>query len=136
MAPVIRVAVCGSTLHMAGLAACLEANPDVEVLRVPAEAAALLQSLDEPAPAVVAFDLGEMPGDLVLALLRDRPEVILVGVDPSSDRLLLLSGRQAQPVSAAELLQAITGDVMGASLPNSTSGNSHVEEATGSRGAR
>jgi len=109
----IRVAVCGSSLYMAGLAASLQANPDVDVTRIPANAAALSQSLDELAPAVVAFDLYEMPGDLAISLLRDRPELVLIGVDPSSDRMLLLSGRQERPVSAAELLQAITGGSVG-----------------------
>ena len=109
MTPQIRVAVCGSSLYMAALAANLQANPNVAVLRIPANTAALSQGLDELAPAVVAFDLGEMPGDLAISLLRDRPEVILIGVDPSSDRMLVLSGRQEQPVSAAELLQAIIG---------------------------
>jgi DNA-binding NarL/FixJ family response regulator len=114
----IRVAVCGSSIHMAGLAASLQANPDVDVSRIPANPAALSQSLDELAPAVVAFDLGGMPGDLAISLLRDRPELILVGVDPSSERMLLLSGRQERPVSAAELLQAITGGSVGGSPLN------------------
>jgi hypothetical protein len=103
----IRAAVCGSSLYIAGLAASLQANPDVVVLRIPANTVALSQSIDEFAPALVAFDLGEMPGDLAISLLRDRPELILVGVDPSSDKMLVLSGRHEQPVSAAELLRAI-----------------------------
>lgn len=103
-----RIAVCGSSLHMAGLAASLQAVPNVTVLRVAADAAALAQTIDELAPAVVAFDLGEMPGDLAFTLLRNRPEIILIGVDPSSDRLLMLSGRQAQPVSGADLVRLIT----------------------------
>jgi hypothetical protein len=98
---------------MAGLAASLQATPDVAVLRIPATPAALSQSLDERAPAAIAFDLGEMPGDLVVSLLRDRPDLILIGFDPSSDKMLLLSGRQERPVSAAELLQAITGGSVG-----------------------
>jgi len=108
MTHTIRVAVCGSSLYMASLAASLKANPDVEVARIPANTAALTQSLDEFAPAAVAFDLDEIPGDLAISLLRDRTDLTLIGVDPSSDKLLLLSGRQEQPVSAAELLQAIT----------------------------
>ena len=104
----IRAAVCGSSLYIAGLAASLQANPDVVVLRIPANTGALSQSIDEFAPALVAFDMGEMPGDLAISLLRDRPELILVGVDPSSDKMLVLSGRHEQPVSAAELLRAIT----------------------------
>ena len=118
MAPKIRVAVCGSSLYMTALAASLQAHPDVAVLRIPASAAALAQGLDELSPAVIAFDLGELPGDVAISLLRDRPELILVGVDPSSDRLLLLAGRQERPVSAAELLQAITGGSAEGSPPD------------------
>jgi hypothetical protein len=100
---------------MAALAASLQAAPDVEVARLPANPAALARGFDELAPTVVAFDLDELPGDLAISLLRDRPELILIGVDPSSDRLLLLSGRREQPVSTAELLQAITGGSVGGS---------------------
>jgi hypothetical protein len=113
---------------MAGLAASLQANPDVDVLRIPANTAALSQGLDKLAPAVVAFDLGELPGDLAISLLRDRPELILIGVDPSSDKMLVLSGRQEQPVSAAELLQAITGGSAGCSPPNFRSTDKHAQE--------
>ncbi len=110
-----RVAVCGSSLYMAGLAASLQANPNVEVVRIPANTVALSEALDELALAAVAFDLDEIPGDLAISLLRNRPGLTLIGADPSSDRLLLLSGRQEQPVSAAELLQAIPGGIAGGS---------------------
>jgi hypothetical protein len=132
--PKIRVAVCGSSLHMAALAASLQANPDVDILRVPA-IAAVSQCLDELALVAVAFDLGELPGDLAISLLRDRPELILIGVDPSSDRMLLLSGRQERPVSAAELLQAITGGSPGGSAPNLRSTAEHTQEASDSQDA-
>lgn len=105
----IRVAVCGSSLYMTGLAASLEAYPGVVLLRMPVNTVSLAQGIDELAPVMVFFDLDELPGNFALALLRDRPELILVGVDPSSDRLLVLSGRQEQPVSTAELLDAIIG---------------------------
>ena len=114
--------------HNGDLAASLKANPDVEVSRMPANTAALSLSLDELAPAAVAFDLGEIPGDFVLSLLRDRPQLILVAADPSSDRLLLLSGRHEQPVSAAELLQAITGGSVGCSPRNGRSTSEHAQE--------
>ena len=112
MKPSIRVAVCGNSLHMAGLAASLQAHPDVVVLRIPGNPAALLQVLDELAPVVAALDLDETPGELVMSLLRDRPGLVLVGVDPSSDKMLVLSGREERPVTAAELLQAIGNGVL------------------------
>lgn len=124
-----RVAVCGNSLYMAGLATSLRANPDVDVLRLPANPAALSQDLDELAPAAVALDLGEVPGELAFSLLRDRPQLILVGVDPSSDRMLVLSGRQEQPVSAAELLQMITGGSARRSPHNDPISSEHAQEA-------
>jgi hypothetical protein len=105
--PRIRVAICGNSLHMAALAASLQATADVEVARIPTDSAATLKSLDELAAAAVAFDLDELPGDLAISLLRDRPELILIGVDPSSDQVLVLSGHQVRPASVADLLQVL-----------------------------
>lgn len=115
MTPKIQVAICGGSLHMASLAASLQAHPDVAVIRIPASRDALMQGLDELTPALVAFDLSDMPGDFAISLLRDRPDLILIGLDPSSDAMLVLSGREERPVSAAELLQAISGGGAGCS---------------------
>lgn len=104
----IRVVVCGSSLYVTGLAASLETYPEVSLVRMPASTASLLPCIDEFAPALVIFGLDELPGDFAVSLFRDRAELVLVGVDPSSDRMLVLSGRQVQPVSAAELLAMIT----------------------------
>ena len=125
----IQALVCGSSVYMAALAANLQANPDVAVFHIPADTAALSQAIAGLLPALVAFDLGELPGDLVVSLLRDRPGLILVGVDPTSDRMLVLSGRHEQPVSAAELLQAITRGSAGGSPPNLRSAARHTQEA-------
>ena len=119
--------------HNGDLAASLKANPGVEVLRIPENVPTLLQELGELAPAVVAFDLGEMPGDLAISLLRDRSELTLIGVDPSSDRMLLLSGRQEQPVSAAELMQAITGHSVDGASPSLRSIEERAQGASDSQ---
>jgi hypothetical protein len=42
----------------------------------------------------VLFDLALAQPDFAIALLHDRPELILIGVDPSRDRMLVLSGRE------------------------------------------
>ncbi len=103
----VNAIVCGSSLSMAGLAASLRTNPALDVVRIPADAAILAQELDRRHPRLIAFDLGELSGDLVFALLRDHPGVTLLGFDPSADRMLVLSGRREQPLSAAELVESI-----------------------------
>ena len=104
----VNAIVCGSSLSMSGLAASLRTNPALDVVRIPADAAILAQELDRRHPSLIAFDLGELSGDLVFTLLRDHPGVILIGVDPSSDGMLMLSARQDQPISAADLVQFLT----------------------------
>ncbi len=103
----IKAIVCGSSLTLAGLAASLRTNPALEVVTIPADSPTLAQELDRRRPSLIAFDLNEISGDLVLALLRDHPDVTLLGVDPTSDGMLMLSARQEQPISAADLVQSI-----------------------------
>lgn len=116
MTPKTRVAICGSSLTMAGLAISLKTNLDVDVVRIPTITAALAQNPDEQA-TVIAFDLGELSGDLAVRLLRGRPGLLLIGVDPDSDRLLVLSGQAEQVFSAADLVRIIHQKQPGAEKP-------------------
>ena len=101
------VVLYGNSLFVAGIRAELVGHTDFELLTVAADypdAAGLIRELG---PAAVVFDLVAAQPDFTVALLRDRPELILIGVDPSSDKVLVLSGRQEQPASAADLLGVI-----------------------------
>ncbi len=122
MPPNTRVIVCGSSLYMASLAAGLHANPRLDVTRV---AASLfdpdcLRDLDAD---VIAFDLAELPVDLPVALLRERPNLLLLGMDPTSDELFVLSGHHAQALSVADLVAIII-------RPAAAEAASHPEETT------
>jgi hypothetical protein len=101
------IAVCGRATYMAGLAASLQANPDLEVIRVRAAPSELSASLDTLAPAVVVIDLVETPGGLAVSLVRDRPGLLLIGIDPGSNEGLILSGHAAPAPSAADLVKVI-----------------------------
>jgi len=66
--------------------------------------------LEQMYAGVVVFDRLATRPDFAIPLLDRYPEVLFVGADPSGDRLLVLSGRQNQPESAAELLELIAGE--------------------------
>jgi hypothetical protein len=124
-----QVVVYGSSLSMAGIAASLRADPTLDVVciiaqsctaleqdgpvspcpRVPvsANSSALQQALIELDPAVIAFDLSDPSSGLDVRLLRERPGLLLVGVDPASDDLLVLSSQQERAVVVADLLSVI-----------------------------
>ncbi|MGE5141192.1 MAG: hypothetical protein ACM3JD_17115 [Rudaea sp.] len=102
-----RVAVYGNSLNMAGIVASLKADPTLEVLCVNLDSSGARQSLDEDGVAAIVFDLIDPSLRLDVSLLRDRPGLLLIGVDPSSDEMLVLSSQPAQARSMADLVSVI-----------------------------
>jgi len=51
------------------------------------------QSISELNPTVLASDLSDPSTSVDLTLLREKPGVLLIGGDPESDEILVLSGR-------------------------------------------
>lgn len=102
-----RVVVYGRSLSMAGLAASLRGAAGVEVVCVDPASPAARQLLNELHPVGVLFDLCDPALDLDITLLREQPGLLLIGVDPCSDEVLLLSSHPAQALSVADLLGVI-----------------------------
>lgn len=102
-----RVAVYGNSLNMAGIVASLKADPTLEVLCINLDSPNARQSLDENDFAAIVFDLSNPPLRLDITLLRDRPGLLLIGMDPSRDEMLVLSSHPAQAHSMADLVNVI-----------------------------
>jgi hypothetical protein len=102
-----RVVVYGSSLSMAGIAASLRAEAGLEVVCVDPHAPTVRPSLGEIDPAAIAFDLNDPSPGLDITLMRERPGMLLIGVDPSSDELLVLSCCSARALSVADLVRVI-----------------------------
>ena len=103
----IRVVVYGSSLHMSGIATSLKADTGLEVICVNSRTPNSRQSMIALDPTVIAFDLSDKKLDLDLTLLRDRPGLLLIGIDPSKDELMVLSSRSPQALSVADLIDVI-----------------------------
>ena len=102
-----RVAVYGKSLTMAGIVASLKADTTLEVLCVNLDSPNARQSLDENDLAAIVFDLSDPLLRLDVTLLRDRPGLLLIGVDTSHDEMLILSSHPAQALSMADLVSVI-----------------------------
>jgi hypothetical protein len=102
-----RVAVCDNSLHMAGIVASLKADTTLEILGIDLDAPGAQQSLDRNDLTTIVFDLSDPPLRLDVILLRDRPGLLLIGVDPSRDEMLVLSSQPAQALSIADLVSVI-----------------------------
>jgi hypothetical protein len=102
-----RVAVFGNSLNMAGIVASLRADTTLEILCVNPDSTNARQTLDENDLAAIVFDLSDPPLRLDDPILRDRPGLLLIGVDPSRDKMLVLSSHHTQALSMADLVNVI-----------------------------
>ena len=102
----LRVLLCGDTLALAGLRASLATYKSLDVAdfsgQVPS-AEALLSQL----PDVVIYDAEAVERELCYTLMETLPELLLVSIDVSRDRLLMWSGQQLGELSTNDLVQVI-----------------------------
>ena len=103
-----RVLVYGNTLNMAGIAASLRAEPELVIESIDPKTPCAQQDLKSFDPEAVIFDCSDSCTVLDLALLREQPGLLLIGVDPSSDDALVLSGQLSRVLSARDLAKLVT----------------------------
>jgi hypothetical protein len=102
-----RVFLYGKTVILGTVGASLRGYADLEVIPLSAPLPGM-HALDALSPDVILFDLQADRPEAAFALLGVRPDLLLVGIDPSSDQVLMWGGRQLSSVSTQELVQAIT----------------------------
>ena len=102
-----RLLLYGNSIFLAGIKADLMGNRPFELITLEAgrpDAFDLICSLN---PGAILFDLAAAQPNFVVSLLRRRPGLLLIGVDPSSDELLVLSSQLEQAHSMADLVKVI-----------------------------
>ena len=107
MEPSSRLILYGNSMFLAGIKAELEQRTSFELITVEAkypDAAALIDTCN---PRVVLFDLAAEQPSFAFSLLRERPGLLLIGVDPCSDQLLLLSSQPVKASGMSDLVKVI-----------------------------
>jgi hypothetical protein len=102
-----RLVLYGNSVILAGIGTELQRRGLFDLITLEPGCPDALHRICVLEPRAVLFDLAAAQPDFTIALLRDRPELILIGVDPSSDQVLVLSGHQVRPASVADLLQVL-----------------------------
>ena len=64
-----------------------------------------MKAYEKAKPRALLFDLAEGQPDFAVALLLEQPSLPLIGVDPSSDELLVLSNQPAQALNLSDLIE-------------------------------
>jgi hypothetical protein len=101
-----RVLLYGESLLLGAAGATLKQDSRLETISLaspgvtPPELAAL-------APDVILFDVDGVRPEAALALLKARPRLVLIGIDPSTDQMQLWSGQQSRALTMQDLVEAI-----------------------------
>ena len=103
------VLLYGKCLNLSGVAACLKLEAGLDVHLADTHQCSAREVLDAFNPKTIIYDLTDPPTDLDLALLADRPDTQLIGVDPSSDDVLVLTGKHSRVVTVNELASLVAG---------------------------
>jgi hypothetical protein len=106
MAKLRRVILYGESLILGSLGASLRDRPDLEIVPLAAPLPQA-QELDALAPDAILFDLEAAQPEAALQLLKTRPQLLLIGIDPASEEMLIFSGRQERAVAVADVLRVI-----------------------------
>jgi hypothetical protein len=99
------ILVFGRSLNLAGIAASLKLQADLDVRYVDHHQHTARDVLAMFAPKAIIYDLTDPPADLDLALIGERPGTLLIGMDPSSDDVLVLSNQPAAVFSLSDLIE-------------------------------
>lgn len=102
-----RVILYGNSVIVGTVAASLARYPDLEVVGVspPVTAAKELAALE---PDVIIFDVEAGHPEPAFALLKDCPRLLLVGVSPETDQLMLWSSGKTNALSTEDLVKVIS----------------------------
>jgi DNA-binding NarL/FixJ family response regulator len=101
-----KVVLYGDSVMLAGVGQSLERYPNLEVVSLDASGADAPRELAAIHPEAVILDLSIVTTDFI-ALLHAHADLLLVGLDPSGDRLLVLSGQQARSLTMGDLARLI-----------------------------
>lgn len=99
------VALCGDSLMLAGVGRRLARHAHLRVVEF--DGLTSPDALGALVPDVLIVDLATVPIESALALLCDRPDLLLVGLEASGTRLLVLSREQAGAVDTDDLVALI-----------------------------
>lgn len=102
-----RVLLYGRSLVMASLYASLKAVPGLVLQNTGAHIDRLPVTISTWKPDALIFELTGIDRIPSLALLRDYPGLLLIGVDTEVNEIFVLSGHSQQAFSSSDLVKVI-----------------------------
>ncbi len=107
MAPDTCLVLYGNSVFLAGIKTGLACDTALDLVAIEDGYPGVTDLIRACHPRAVLFDLAVGQPEFAVALLREEPSLLLIGVDPSSDEIFILSGRPEQALTLSDLLNVI-----------------------------
>lgn len=102
-----RVLLCGKSLFISGLQAILGAEPGIDLHVIDSHPDRVKRQISLFEPDVLIFEIEELKSVLPLSLLKDFPNLKLIGLDIEDNSLVVFSGQAARSPTTSDLIQVI-----------------------------
>ena len=127
MADIRKVVLYGNSVFMAGVEAGLKSRDEIEVIHIDASLPNAAQELDVLNPAVVIFDLSSPPPlRLGLPFIREHLGLPFIGLDVTSNTVLVLSCQQYTALTVDDLAQVIQTQLSTSARGVETNGSANL----------
>jgi hypothetical protein len=107
-----RLVFFGNSMFLAGIRAQLQKITPLKLITVEADSPDAAALVDSCNPLAVFFDLAADHPEFAVSLLHRHQGLLLIGVDPCSDELLVLSCHPAVALNMSDLVEVINQEVL------------------------
>ena len=105
MGKTYKVIVFGNTLVLAGIKTSVGLDKSCQMIVCARETS--LPELAALHPDALIFELDAVAGEFLFSLSRALPGLLLIGIDPETNRAIFWAGQEASDVTARDLTHAI-----------------------------
>jgi hypothetical protein len=99
-----RVLLCGHSLFLSGVQACLESTPGLDLQQVDPQPDHIRGCVLAWGPDVLILETGQLQNTFFISLLHDFPQMKLIGLDTEDNHLLVFSGSASSMTTSKDLL--------------------------------
>jgi hypothetical protein len=103
----------GASLSVSAIAAGLTSRPGRRVIRVDSTSPAAAGRLRRLRPDVILFDLAAAQPEETISLMKDLPDLLLIGIDLANHKALVLSGEQPKLFTTDDFVRLIDAQPLG-----------------------
>ncbi len=109
MSPIKRVLLCGHSLFISSIQACLQDEPELTLQQVDPQPDDIRDRILAWQPEVLILETGLLLSAFSLQLLHGFPRLKIIGLDIEDNQLMVFSGSATFEPTARKLVQVIEG---------------------------